>query len=69
MPSQTILDYDYSFMSMEELLAEAKGLEDDLEEAQLREKQILHDMDKIQEELLRRLQAEKAMQKMEENNE
>ena len=69
MPSQTILDYDYSFMSMEELLAEAKGLEDDLEEAQLREKQILHDMDKIQEELLRRLQAEKAMQKMEEHHE
>ena len=68
MPSQTILDYDYSFMSMEELLAEAKGLEDDLEEAQLREKQILHDMDKVQEELLRRLQAEKALRKMEEHH-
>lgn len=57
MPNQTFIDF--SHMTVEELLAELKGLRLELEETQLREKQILHDMDKAMEELLCKLQAEK----------
>lgn len=58
MPDQTIIDY--SCMSNEELLAELKGLRDELEETMLREKQLLHDLEKVQVALLRKCMTLKA---------
>ena len=60
MPNSTVIDF--TAMSIGELLAEHKGLWDELEEAQLRIKQITHDLEAVMDELLRRSRTEEPQQ-------